>query len=133
MNRLYAVTILYFCLFSQPLLALRCGSWPIERGDSIDDIYDVCGEPETTSSYTEKKYTESYAACPHYRYNNASILPSNYIAMRPSNFSVTEVSVEELTYFFRRGAGIPKTTLFRFENGYLSQVQTLKRRGRHRY
>jgi Protein of unknown function (DUF2845) len=129
MNHYYGVMLLFCCFFSQQLLALRCSNWLVERGDSIDDIYDVCGEPEDARSYTTTRHSDSRVTT-HFGFANSIVgVSNNPIWIEQTNHQSEEVHIDKLTYFFHKG-GIPKSTVFTFENGCLTMIYQASKRGR---
>lgn len=112
MLRKYWIAVLVCCTFSQQIPAFRCSNIPIKNGDSKDDVYDACGEPDYVSARTEirhdRQYTISYT---QYGFSNNSHFPINSVTVGETSTSTTEVEVEKWTYHFRRG-GIPKRQLW---------------------
>lgn len=127
----YGFMILACYLYSQPLLAFRCGNWSVRHGDSTEDIYDACGEPLFSNSYqtVRETYSENYLTPP---YRGLSYLAPGYsFPARQIRKETMDVFVEEWEYHFRRG-GIPKKTIFKFENDRLVSLEHISRRGRSR-
>lgn len=131
----YWVLILLCCLFSQSLFALRCGNWLVNPGDSTEDIYEECGEPDFIDSYTRIQYSTNYTYHPQLGYvtpHRDQDLFNTSLTIVQRVDSQAEIYVEVWSYRFRKG-GIPKTTKFNFENGYLSQIEQVSRRSRRRW
>ncbi|SJM91061.1 conserved exported hypothetical protein [Crenothrix polyspora] len=127
MKALHRGIFLLCLLFSQPLFALRCDSWVVEPGDSKQDIYDACGEPDFTDFHYERRGNNNYAEFGQY-YNNQNRQRGGQFNYGQQNFRVVEVLVEEWTYDF--GHSRLRQHL-RFENGRLKEVTDMGR-GRRR-
>ncbi len=123
MRELHGFVFLLCLLFSQPSLALRCGSWVVEPGDFKQDVYDVCGEPDSMESHYETRIAGNYADFTQHhrgarRYSGGAF---NY---GQEHYREIEVLVEEWIYDFGRSR---LRQHLRFENGQLKEVKDLGR------
>lgn len=113
--------------FSRPVLALRCDSWVVEPGDSQQDVYDACGEPDSVDSHYERRGNNTYAEFGPY-YNGSGYRGGGGFRYGQDNYREIEVLVEEWVYDFGRSR---LRQQLRFENGRLKEVVDIGR-GRRR-
>ncbi len=125
MNGYAKLVLTMLCLFSHPILGFRCKNIPINGGDSKEDVYDACGEPDKIDSWMKTRrilVTSGIRSDYGYGYPRTCLIQEN-------NVNEVEVFVEKWTYYFRRG-GIPKATVFEFENDQLTRISKSSRFGR---
>lgn len=121
-----SVFIVLFMLLSQPVWALRCEGRVAEPGYSKQDVYDVCGEPDSINSHYERRGSSNYAEFG--QYNNPGYRGGQNFNFGQNNYREIEVLVEDWEYDF--GHSRLRQHL-RFENGQLKEV-TDTGRGRRR-
>ncbi len=123
MKHVYCWLLAVLLFFSGSAAALRCGRDLVELGDYKDDVYAICGEPESVTTHTEIRGNRNYAEGSQY-FGNGARYPNSAIGYGQDNFRQVEIMVEEWIYNFGRSR---LKQYLRFENGQLKEVRDLGR------
>jgi len=116
--------ILLYFLFSHPVFAFRCENSVIELGDYKNDVYDLCGEPESVERHMERRAAQNFSDGTQYFFNRGRKFPQSSINYGQGQSIEVEVWVEEWVYNF----GHSKFRKYlRFENGILMEIRNLGR------
>lgn len=124
MKQICWLTCILLLSFSQTSFALRCGHDLVVIGDYKEDVYDICGEPESVHSHTEIRGGQSYAGGNRNFGNSFKYYPDSSFNYGQNNFRQVEVIVEEWVYDFGRSR---LRQYLRFENGQLVEIKTIGR------
>jgi hypothetical protein len=113
---LYTVLATFsFFLFSDPSLALRCGTKLVSEGDTKAEVIYKCGEPGQVESWDEERIMRDHRVSAYQdRY-------SGYLFYREPFLVKEHVRIEEWTYNFGSSRLL---RYLRFENGILKFIAT---------
>jgi hypothetical protein len=110
-------------LFSNASFALRCAHQVIEPGYTKEDVYDICGDPDSVDSHWERRVLQSQTNGTWYGFNGGQF-PRNALNSGQSYVREVDVLVDEWVYDFGHSR---LRQYLRFENGRLVEIRDLGR------
>lgn len=124
MKQACLLALLLYFLFSHPAFAFRCKHSVVELGDYKENVYTLCGTPESVERHIERRAAQNFSDGSQYFFNRGRKLPKSSINYGQSQYTEIEVLVEEWIYNFGRSKF---RKYLRFENGKLTEIKNLGR------